>query len=280
MNITDMISKSGQPPLYEKGSDLMWTDEYISKQILNIHLNPEIDLGSRKKSTIIKTADWILERQQTKGSLKILDLGCGPGLYSEYFAQKGHKVTGVDISKTSIEYAKESAAGQNLDIEYFQANYLETEFPAEEYDLAVLIYTDFGVLSPKEQQQLLHSIYKTLKTGGIFILDVLNDNNIEIKTTPRSWEASANGFWKAEPYLALSESFLYPKEKVVLFQHLIINEKQELSTYRFWTHFFSENDMQRILTEKKFRNVEISNDVLPPGDLWNGENVLFCVAQK
>lgn len=280
MNITDIISKSGQPPLYEKGNAFMWTDQYISKQILNIHLNPEIDLGSRKKSTIIKTADWILGKKQTEGSLKILDLGCGPGLYSEYFAQKGHKVTGVDISKTSIEYAKESAARQNLDIKYFQANYLETVFAVEEYDLAVLIYTDFSVLNPQEQQQLLHSIYKTLKTGGTLILDVLNDNNIENKTTPRSWEASANGFWKAEPYLALSESFLYPKEKVILFQHLIINEKQESSIYRFWTHFFSKNDMNKILTENKFRDVEISNDVLPPGDLWNGENVLFCVAQK
>lgn len=280
MNIKNIISKSVQPPLYEKGNAFMWTDQYISKQILSIHLNPEIDLGSRKKSAIIKTADWILEKQQTKSCLKILDLGCGPGLYSEYFAQKGHKVTGVDISKTSIEYARESATKQNLDIEYLQANYLDAEFAAEEYDLVVLIYTDFGVLNPKEQKQLLQSIYKTLKTGGTLILDVLNDNNIENKTTPKSWEVSVNGFWKAEPYLALSESFLYPKEKVVLFQHLIINEKQEIFTYRFWTHFFSENDMQKILSKNNFRNIEISNDVLPASDIWNGDNVLFCVATK
>ena len=123
----------------------MWTDEYISKQILDIHLNPEIDLGSRKKSTIQKTANWILDSQIEKSNLKILDLGCGPGLYSEFFATNGHKVTGVDISKNSIDYAQKSAKDKSLDIEYINASYLDHDLGKEKYDLVIIIYTDLGV---------------------------------------------------------------------------------------------------------------------------------------
>ena len=118
MNLADIISKIEKPKIYEKGTAFMWTDEHISKQLLNIHLNPDIDLGSRKKSTIEKTANWILDTQKEKGKLNILDLGCGPGLYTEIFAKAGHNVTGIDISKNSIEYAKKCAKDKKLDITY------------------------------------------------------------------------------------------------------------------------------------------------------------------
>lgn len=175
MKITDIISKSVKPVIYEKGTSFMWTDEHISKQLLNIHLNPDIDLGSRKMSTIIKTANWILDTQKSKNKLNILDLGCGPGLYSEIFAQKGHSVTGIDISKTSIDYAKKSASDNKLDITYINTNYLNIDLEADKYDLVVLIYTDLGTLLPIERERLLNLIYRVLKKGGIFIFDVLKD---------------------------------------------------------------------------------------------------------
>lgn len=114
MKIIDIISKSIKPGLYEKGTSFMWTDNYISKQLLNVHLNPEIDLGSRKMTTIKSTAEWILKIKQEDKELEILDLGCGPGLYSEIFSQSGHKVTGVDISQTSIDYAKKEAIRKKI----------------------------------------------------------------------------------------------------------------------------------------------------------------------
>ena len=109
MKIEDIMSKSVKPDLYEKGTAFMWTDDYISKQLLQVHLNPDVDLASRKKTSVEKTVNWILKTQKDKGKLKILDLGCGPGLYAEKFANAGHLVTGIDISANSIEFAKKSA---------------------------------------------------------------------------------------------------------------------------------------------------------------------------
>lgn len=216
MKISDILSKSIRPELYEKGTSFMWTDEYISKQILNIHLNPDIDLGSRKMTTIKKTADWILKIQPQKKKLEILDLGCGPGLYSEIFAQSGHKVTGVDISQNSINYAKSEASRKKLEVSYMNANYLELNLTENKYDLVTLIYTDFGVLLPSERSKLLSFIFRVLKKGGVFVFDVLKDKGIENKTTSKTWEISNAGFWKESPYIALSESFLYDNEILMM----------------------------------------------------------------
>ena len=280
MKIRDIITAAAKPRLYEKGTSFMWTDEYISKQLLQIHLNPDIDLGSRKFSTIKKTAKWILDSANTDNPLNILDLGCGPGLYTELFAQKGHHVTGVDISKVSVEYARNSAKEKGLEIEYINESYLESELPKAQFDLIVLIYTDLGVLLPEDRKQLIGKIYQALKPGGLFIFDVLNDNDLAEKTTPKSWEASNGGFWKPGPYIALSESHLYEEQKVILYQHLVSNDDDELKIYRFWTHFFSEKGVRDMLSPYGFSNIWIDKDVLPSGDQWNGENVLFCKASK
>lgn len=88
MNFELIKSLASKPKLYAKASSVMWTDPYISKQLLELHLNPDNDAASRSKDKIEKISNWILE-QSDRPEMKILDLGCGPGLYAEFLAQKG-----------------------------------------------------------------------------------------------------------------------------------------------------------------------------------------------
>lgn len=280
MDLSKIISLTDKPKLYEKGTAFMWTDEHISKQLLQVHLDPDVDLASRKKSTIEKTAEWILEAHPSSEKLNILDLGCGPGLYAETFAKSGHDVTGIDISRNSIDYAVQSANKAGVQIKYQNANYLDIDFEQEKYDLIVLIYADLGVLLPLERDALLAKIHGALKEGGVFIFDVLKDGELTEKMSPKTWEASSSGFWKDGPYLALSAPFLYEEEKVILFQHTIIDGHEDLQTYRFWTHFFSRNDLTTMLERHHFSNFEFRDDILPEGDMWNGDNVIFTRCEK
>jgi SAM-dependent methyltransferase len=280
MNIEDIIFKSTQPPLYEKGTAFMWTDDHISKQLLNIHLNPEIDLASRKMSSIQLTVDWLLSLFQDGKPLEILDLGCGPGLYSQRFARQGHHVTGVDISKHSIDYAVATSREMNLGINYLHADYLELELPEKKFDLVTMIYTDLGVLEPHERAGLIKFVYRVLGKGGMFVFDVLSDKNFETKTTPKTWEALNTGFWRSIPHLVLSESFAYPEEKVILYQHMVLDESDRTDVYRFWTHFFSHEDMQSILDAHGFTEIKFYDNILPAEDIWTGNNVIFCAAIK
>lgn len=274
----DLIKYAAKPELYEKGTAVMWTDPYISKQLLQIHLDPDLDLASRKYSSIEITANWVLS-QTANSRMNILDLGCGPGLYSELFTTAGHAVTGVDFSKNSIAYAKQEAERKGLDITYLNQDYLELDVPEQHYDLVTLIYTDLGPLLPSERAKLLANIYKALKPGGLLIFDVLNDKKLQSKVSPKNWDAAEKGFWRAGPYLALSESFFYEDNKVILNQHIIL-EENNTEVYRFWTHFFSHDDLKEILSPYGFVALRFHEDVLPEGDMWNGDNVTFCMARK
>ena len=279
MNIQELIKQTQKPPLYEKGTAVMWTDPHISKQLLQIHLNPDIDLASRRRSSIEKTIHWIFEQVENK-ELKILDLGCGPGLYTQQIAKKGHKVTGVDFSRNSINYAKEQAKSNNLDIAYINKNYLELDLTENEFDLVMMIYTDFGVLLPEERNHLLNIVHKALKPGGIFIFDVLNNNDLDKKISPKNWEVAELGFWRKISYLALSNSFFYEEKKVMLNQHIIADD-EKIDVYRFWTHFFSHDDLNIVLQPFGFKDIQYFEDVLPQeGNVWSGEYVTFCKAIK
>jgi SAM-dependent methyltransferase len=276
--IKEILKYSKKPEIYEPGNSIMWTDKHISEQLLQIHLNKDIDLASRRRTTIDTTLDWILNQTGRK-QMAVLDLGCGPGLYAEILAGKGHKVTAVDFSQNSISYAKSEAAKKNLDIQYVQKNYLELDYE-NQFDLVILIYTDFGVLLPEERDRLLSNIYKSLKPGGVFIFDVLNDKDLNKKAAPKNWELTDRGFWKNKPYLALSDSFIYPENNVILYQHIILDENGSNDVYRFWTHFFNNKNLSDILEIHGFRNIGLHDDVLPGDDLWSGNNVTFCAALK
>ena len=278
-NILREVSKSSQkPPLYGPGNAVMWTDDHISRQLLGLHLNEHVDLASRKPGTIKKTVDWILSHTH-KTELDILDLGCGPGLYAEILARKGHRVTGVDFSENSINYARQAAGEKNLDITYLCKDYTKLNLPEDHFDLALLVFTDFGPLLPRARQQLLAIIKKVLKPGGLFVFDVLNDRDLESKLTPKTWEISGPGFWSDSPYLALTESFLYKEEKVILYQHIIVDETGKIKTYRFWHHFFSQSDLRKTLDQFDFKGITFHQGIVPSGDGYESADVTFCIAK-
>lgn len=279
MSIKDLLKQTDMPSLYKKGNAFMWDDPHISKQLLDVHLNKDIDLASRKEATINSTVDWILQQCPQQG-LTILDLGCGPGLYCNILHDNGHSVTGIDISGSSIDYAKKKSYESSKAIEYINANYLNVDLEHKKYDLVIMIYTDFGVLSPDEQKSLLIKVYNSLKPGGKFIFDVLNDTDLESKLTPTNWEVAESGFWSDEPYLVLSNSFLYKEQKTILYQHNVIKEGDKLNTYRFWTQHFSEDDIIYILDGTGFKLLNAERSVLPESDLWGGKYVSFYTLTK
>lgn len=84
-----------KPSLYKKMEIPFWDDEHISLQMLKAHLNPEFNGASRKLDFINKSADWITRIVRPSEFNELLDIGCGPGIYAERFAQFGYSVTGI-----------------------------------------------------------------------------------------------------------------------------------------------------------------------------------------
>lgn len=277
MDITKIIKKVGNPTPYDKGTDIMWTDKHISKFLLDAHINPEIGVASRTSTDIDKTVDMI-DRMVSPGS-EILDLGCGPGLYAERLSKKGHKVTGVDFSKNSIDYAIKQRGRNQSTIEYINDNYLNLDFEGQ-FDLIMMIYCDFGVLVSEERISLMKMIHKALKPGGIFLFDAIDEETIERLNFNSSWEMSDGGFWKPTPYICLSKSFHFKENKATLDQHLVMGEDDSFQLYRFWNHYFNQEDVEKIFRPSGFSKVESIKNLLTGSGPYNDHGVVFYAVSK
>lgn len=108
---------------------------------------------------------------------EVLDVGAGPGRYSIYLAQKGHKVTLVDLSKTLVEQAKENAAKAGVDIQKFiKGNVLELEtiLPNQCFDAVLCMGPLYHLLEEEERKEAIRQCLKLLKPGGILIASFIS----------------------------------------------------------------------------------------------------------
>ena len=126
--------------LFEHYTDKeLWDDEHISKNMLEFHLNGDIDPASRRKEFMEKSTSWIASRFCLGSGVRVADFGCGPGLYASAFSALGAEVTGIDFSRRSIAYAMQSAEEKGQDIDYVNMNYLDY-VSRERFDLITLIF--------------------------------------------------------------------------------------------------------------------------------------------
>lgn len=262
--------------LYERSKDFLWTDEYISRNMLEAHLNPEIDAASRNRNTVLRTVDWIVSVLPKKGSL--LDLGCGPGLYAQEFAEKGFIVTGLDISKRSIEYAGKSAQDKNLSINYVCADYINNKIEGK-FDAAVCIYCDFGALIPSEQKAFLENVRGALKDEGVLILDVFGYGLSSTKKEFRSWEYNDSpGFLCNTNHFIMSEVVYFEQEKVWGSRNIVSTENS-IKEYTTWDTMYSKDSITELLNHNCFTVQEI-NTSLVSSNSFTSDDVLFVKAVK
>ena len=128
-------------------------------------------------------------------SQRILDYGCGGGLFSELLCQNGANVTGIDISAQSIAFAKAHARQSGMEIDYQQGtidDLPERYFRRDAFDVVCAIECLEHVERP---HRLVSSLASALKPGGYAIFSTLN----------RSWYTYVMGIIAAEYLLGWVE---------------------------------------------------------------------------
>jgi ubiquinone/menaquinone biosynthesis C-methylase UbiE len=238
-----------------------WDNEHISKMMLMAHLNPNWDAASRKPETIEATCQWIMSTLNLKPKQTLLDLGCGPGLYATQFYEKDLQVTGIDYSRRSLTYAKEQAQLKHQDIEYLYQDYLGIDYQ-DAFDVAVLIYCDFGVCSEVKRELLLKRIHKALKPNGYFVFDVWSSMYKELTNVYKTWFVhEKQGFWKPTPHLELVNKTYDAINQVSLKQHIIVEAGTEISVYNLWEQCYTVESITKLLNENGFEVVKTVGDL-------------------
>ena len=249
--ISKLLPLQQKPAPFTTGEPLFWDDPHISAQMLQAHLNPDLDAASRRPETIDRSVKWMIETLALQPGDSILDLGCGPGLYASRLARAGYKVTGVDYSRRSIAYATKYADEKGLDICYRYQNYIDLD-DENQYDAALLIYGDLCPLAPDLRSRLLQNILRALRPSGKFILDVSTRAQRKLHGKKNKWYAVESGFWKPGPHIVLEEGFDYPEQSIWLDQYAVIEADGKVSVYRNWFQDYTPDSITAELTRGGF----------------------------
>lgn len=272
-NILKYLEK---PEVYAESTAKFWDDEHISKGMLEAHLASDYDAASRKHTFMDQSVDWIAGIVPPGKYPNLLDLGCGPGLYTQRFYKKGYQVTGMDYSRRSLEYAVKTAKDYHYDICYHYQNYLEISYQ-EQFDVITLIYCDFCVLCDKDRSMLLSKIHQALRPGGRFIVDVNTPNVYQGREETKTWTFQESGFWNSSPHLCLDAFYRY-KNNTMLNQAVIVTE-DSVQSYNLWDHTFTLEELKTDLTEHGFEEIEFYGDVAGT-EYTPGGNTICAVAKK
>ena len=273
--LNDLLKLNIKPGLFEQGEAKFWDDTHISKSMMESHLNPNHDAASRRPYTIDKTVQHLFKSNVLKGNMRVLDLGCGPGLYAERLCQAGAKVVGIDISKRSIEYAEKSAARAGLDIEYHCMNFLDMDYN-EEFDAVIQVYGELCTFSNDMRDRFLNLIHRALKKDGVFIFDVSTRVQRMRHGLKSGWYMSEGGFWNPGMHLVLEQGYDYPEEKVWLDQYIVIDD-QRMKVYRNWFHDYSLDSIKSIISAAGFKTRYVWNDLIGSDFYDGGDWIALCV---
>jgi SAM-dependent methyltransferase len=272
----ESINERPEPFQFYTASDL-WTDEHTSKQMLLFHLNEAIDVSSRNAEFIARSVSWMATEFNIGRGYKIADFGCGPGLYATRLAKRGANVTGIDFSKRSIDYAKDVAAREQLNISYVNQNYLEFE-TEDRFDLVLMIMCDFCALSPTQRKGLLRKFHEILKPSGSVLLDVYSLNAFDQKEQVSTYEhRQLDGFWSKEDYYGFLNTFKYEEEKVILDKYTIIEKARTWAVYN-WLQYFSPDALRKEFEVNGFKMEEFYSDVA--GKPFSSKSTEFAIVAR
>jgi SAM-dependent methyltransferase len=267
MNLRQLIERNTAPQPWAEGEKIPWNDPDFSRRMLKEHLTQKHDAASRKITSQKKHVQWIHDQILAQHPARILDLGCGPGLYCARLAALGHTCHGIDFSPASIEYAVNHSPET---CSYTLGDVRTTDF-GRGYDLVLFIFGEFNVFTPADARHILQKAQAALNPGGQILLELSSPDSVDqIGNQPATWYSSPAGLFSDQPHLCLMESFWDEAQTVATERYWIITTNDNSVTrYTSSTQAYSEAQIAAMLGEAGFSAVKIHPTLTgkPAGDV-------------
>jgi SAM-dependent methyltransferase len=257
-SIVDLVDRAPVPAPWSEGDNIPWNDPGFSERMLAEHLSQEHDLASRRTETIDRHAEWIFSRVLDGRPSKVLDLGCGPGLYTARLGGKGCECVGIDFSPASIRYAREVAtAAPDLSCTYRLAD-LREGLSGEGFDLVMMVYGQFNVFPRGRGLEILRGAHGALRPGGSLLLEVQGREQIQRGgESAASWYSCRSGLFSGGPHVVLQENFWHADAGASTTRFWVIDARTgTVSRHALSNEAYSEQELDDALRSAGFEDVE------------------------
>ena len=110
---------------------------------------------------------------------KILDIGCGTGLFLKKAREEKWNVFGIELSEIAIDYAK-----KNYNLDLIKGELKDVKFPDGYFDVITMWEVIEHLQNPKEE---LKEIFRILREGGLLFLSTPNFNSLNFILRKKNW---------------------------------------------------------------------------------------------
>jgi SAM-dependent methyltransferase len=278
VKLPDLIERRAPEP-WEAGGKIPWDEPGFSARMLREHLTQDHDRASRRAERIDRQVDWLHRALLGTRPGRVLDLGCGPGLYAERLARLGHSCVGIDFSPASIAHARARAESQGLDCEYQLEDLCGAHF-GNGFDLALLIFGELDTFPAEQAGALLTKARRALAPGGALVLEVHEEAWVrERARRPPIWFTERRGLFSDEPYLCLLECAWNEAQRVSTERYLILDAATaEVSIFLSSLRACSDREHEALLRAAGFDAIERRESLEEP-DASQTEGLYVLVAR-
>jgi SAM-dependent methyltransferase len=190
------------------------------------------------------------------GMPRCLDQCCGFGRISLEMARRGFAVTGVDITETYLETAKDDAAYEGLAAEFIREDV--RSFRRKNYfDLVYNVYTSFGYFEdPADDAQVVENAFDSLKPQGVYVIETLGKEIAVRDFVQADWFERA-GFYVLTAY-ETADSWSSLKNRWILISQRDQGrvKRGDIIEKNFTQRLYSADTLQRLFRDSGFGTVE------------------------
>jgi SAM-dependent methyltransferase len=203
-----------------------------------------------------------------KPQAKVWDMACGKGRHCIYLNKLGYDVCGTDLSAESIKAAKQH---ENDTLNFYEHD-MRKLFRTNYFDYTLNLFTSFGYFeSNTDNETVIANAAKSLKTGGIFIIDYFNATFV-LKNLISTETKKIN-----EVNFTINKKV----EANNLLKHIAITDDGKKYNYCERVKLFTLTDFEKFLTNNKLDVLSIWGDyTLQPFSNTESQRLIIAAKKK
>jgi 2-polyprenyl-3-methyl-5-hydroxy-6-metoxy-1,4-benzoquinol methylase len=165
---TELIANSGKNEFNPKE---YWESRISTHGIYNsigrIGLSEKVN--EKRKTRVCQDLETVLDQRDINlTGKKVLDAGCGTGIYSKFYAERGSDVSGVDFSHSAIEKIQ----SENISGKFQVGDISSLNFGSNEFDIVHCFSVLYHIISDNEWEEAISELCRVLKPNGILLLRI------------------------------------------------------------------------------------------------------------
>ncbi len=223
----------------------------------------------------IREARFIIERLGLESGARVLDLACGTGRHAIELAKDGFDMVGLDFSMVMLKRALADAQNAHQVIKFIHGDMQKLSFKAI-FDAIYCVQTSFGYFDELRNFRVLQGIYRALKPGGVFLIEVTNRDFIVDDLPMRLW-------WKGKDCKLLEEIDLNHQTGVLNVKRSFVFDDQSRAPWEqnINIKLYSSSELRALLMRAGFNVLELSGDYSLPGAFFGATSPkIIYVAEK